>query len=109
MSALKEIADYIAEGLSVIPIVKGSKTPDVSDWTTRNFTLEDFTPEHGVAIRIDQGLVDIDLDCPEAVTAAGLLLPETRQHGRPGNPSSHYCIGARWRSRSPSRTSTAPC
>jgi len=90
MSALKEIADYIAEGLSVIPIVRSQKVPDVSDWTTRNFTLDDFTPEHGVAIRIDQGMVDIDLDCPEAAIAAGMILPETRQHGRPSNPGSHF-------------------
>ncbi len=35
-------------------------------------------------------LTDIDLDCPEALAAAKLLLPPTAMvHGRPGNPSSH--------------------
>jgi len=36
-------------------------------------------------------LIDIDLDCPEAVRAARLVLPPTRSRfGRPGNPDSHY-------------------
>jgi hypothetical protein len=36
------------------------------------------------------GLVDVDLDAPEALAAADLLLPGTeRIHGRPGNPRSH--------------------
>ena len=36
-------------------------------------------------------LIDIDLDCPEAVAAARLLLPPTGfVYGRPSNPDSHW-------------------
>jgi hypothetical protein len=37
------------------------------------------------------GLVDVDLDAPEAVAAAPVFLPPTlRRHGRPGKPNSHW-------------------
>jgi hypothetical protein len=37
-----------------------------------------------------RGLLDVDLDVPEAIVVADRLLPSTeRIHGRPGNPRSH--------------------
>lgn len=90
MNIREAVAAYIAEGRNVLPIVKTSKVPDVMDWVTRTFTVEDFTESHNVAVRLDGGIVDVDLDCPEAALAAASLLPVTRRHGRKTNPGSHY-------------------
>lgn len=35
-------------------------------------------------------IIDIDLDCPEAIAAADTLLPETFIYGRRSSPASHY-------------------
>jgi hypothetical protein len=85
---------YIGEGWSVIPIPKGEKGPRVANWQNTTFTEEDFGADDNIGVRLGEpsgGLVDIDLDAKEAITAARtLLLQSQRVHGRPGKPSSHY-------------------
>ncbi len=64
-------------------------------WRPTRETLDQYVEEHGnVGILLGEpshGLIDIDLDTPQAVTVAPFLLPHTRMmHGRPSNPKSHW-------------------
>lgn len=86
---------YIAEGWSVIPIPPREKGPRVPNWQNTTFTEEHFeNADDNIGVRLGDpsgGLIDIDLDAAEAVTAArSLLLQSPRIHGRPGKPYSHY-------------------
>jgi hypothetical protein len=97
------VAKYIRDdGWSVLPIPKGSKAPEIKDWVNRTFDVGDFDPDSNIGVRLGApsgNLTDVDLDCPQAVTAAPFLLPRTeRIHGRPGTGQSHYwyiCEGAK--------------
>ena len=91
---------YLAEGLSVIPIPRGEKGPRLPNWQATAFTEEDFGADDNIGVRLGEpsgGLVDIDLDAPETIAAARvLLLQSQRVHGRPSKPASHYwftCAG----------------
>lgn len=91
MATIRETAAaLIAEGLQVVPIVRGSKAPDIDGWQQKTFTLDDFTEEHNIGVKLINGVVDIDMDCPEAAKCAAQLMPVTRRHGRASNPGSHY-------------------
>lgn len=100
---VREIAArYISEGWSVLPIPKGSKAPNAPDWVNTTFGPDDFEYDSNIGIRLgvpSGHLIDVDLDCAEAVLAAKHLLPSTeRKHGRPGTGDSHYwyiCEGAK--------------
>jgi Bifunctional DNA primase/polymerase, N-terminal/Family of unknown function (DUF5906) len=85
---------YTGEQFSVLPIPRGEKGPRVSNWQNTTFTEEDFGAEDNIGVRLgepSQGLIDIDLDAKEAITAArSLLLQSQRVHGRPAKPASHY-------------------
>lgn len=85
---------YISEGWSVLPIPSGKKAPEVKDWVTRTFTVEDFQGDDNIGIRLGEPsghLVDVDLDCPEAVKAAPeIMLATARRHGRPAVGVTHY-------------------
>ncbi len=88
---------YIREGLAPIPIPRGEKEPVLKGWPQLRIQEEEvpryWNDSQNVGILTGApsgGLVDVDLDCPEAVAVADVLLPRTgRVHGRPGNPSSH--------------------
>lgn len=91
---------YLAEGWSVLPIPKGEKGPRVPNWQHTTFTEADFAEDDNIGVRLGEpsgNLIDIDLDAPEAVAAARVLLIQSqRVHGRPGKPASHYwfkCAG----------------
>jgi hypothetical protein len=93
---------YIEHGLAPVPIPTRSKAPVLTGWPDLRLTestLGDYFP---AGQRLNLGLltgrlngdaggeVVVDLDCPEALRAADLLLPRTgRVAGRPGNPRSH--------------------
>ena len=86
---------YIDEGFGrPHPIPRGKKGPLVK-WNdpTRRFVLDAFDVDGNVGTLLGDdvgGLVDIDLDCPQAVQAAARLLPPTpRVHGRPSVGASH--------------------
>lgn len=88
-------AAYLARGFAPIPLVAGSKRPAVADWPNYRAaaeTLVVFT-EQNVGLLLGEpsgGLVDVDLDCAEAVRAADLLLPATGLvFGRASAPRSH--------------------
>lgn len=86
------------QGWSPVPIVKGTKRPAHSDWTTTRYKtqneIESAFEGRNLGIVLgdaSNGLIDIDLDSPEAVSLADGFLPVTRMiHGRESSPKSHY-------------------
>jgi hypothetical protein len=99
---------YLARGYAPIPVPAGSKVPVLKGWTDLRLAESDL-PQHfngtgniGVLLGEPSGwLVDVDLDCEEAVARAPAFLPPTgAKSGRPGKPSSHWwyiCEGAKTR------------
>lgn len=77
--------------VDLVPAIKWGDVKSVSDADIKSW----FGPDcAGIAIKTGAtfgGLIDIDLDCTEAVKLASRFLPETGCiFGRPGNPASHY-------------------
>ncbi len=95
-SARNAAQKYFARGWQPIPIPKGSKNPNRAGWQKERRTLADladFSGDVNVGILLGKpssGLVDVDLDCDEAISLADKFLPQTPLiHGRPGRPRSH--------------------
>ena len=87
---------YMRSGLRVIPIPSAQKNPNRTGWQRERHAVEDvprlWTNGQGIGVLWGEpsgGLVDVDLDWPEARIAARRILPETRAFGRPGAPESH--------------------
>ena len=84
---------YMSEGAAPVPIPRGEKGPRDRGWPSTAYEVEDFTESHQVGLKTGEpsgGLVDIDLDAPQALMVADALLPDTnRIHGRRGKPRSH--------------------
>lgn len=99
---------YLARGYAVIPVPAGKKIPVLKGWQTLRLGEEDLplhfngTGNIGVLLGEPSGwLLDVDLDCEEAVRLAPEFLPPTgARTGRPGKPASHWwyiCAGAKTR------------
>jgi hypothetical protein len=80
----------------VVPLHPVSKSAAVPNYTSSDYQSPDDAlwyrnPGYGVGlVTEDCGLIDVDLDCPEAVFFAERLLPPTDGiFGRPGKPRSH--------------------
>jgi len=90
--------DWIKRGFSPIPIPHRSKRPVLEEWQRLEITATDAlqyfnsTKQNvGVLLGDKYGSTDVDCDCPEAITAARDLLPETGLiFGRTSKPFSHY-------------------
>ena len=93
MSTRQAAEQYIAEGFAVLPIPKGQKGPRIAQWTTKTFGASDFTDDENIGVRCGEAsghLVDVDLDCEEAIQLSHTMLPPTgRIHGRASKPGSH--------------------
>jgi putative DNA primase/helicase len=80
-----------------VPIPPGKKGPVLRGWEQLRPSPEDlprlFAGEGNVGVLLGEpsgGLVDVDLDCPEARALADLFLPPTgMEHGRASAPRSH--------------------
>lgn len=89
---------YHDRGWRVVPVLRGGKAPTLSGWRTLVLTRDDLAREFAAACNIgvvlgtaSRGLVDIDLDCSEAVALAPTLLPGTpARFGRASKRESHY-------------------
>jgi hypothetical protein len=90
---------YLERGCVPIPVGYGSKKPLLEDWPSLRPSVDDLRHlfprgkklNLGLLLGAPSGLVDVDLDTPEAVAAGGLLLPQTRWvSGYPGRARSHY-------------------
>ncbi len=97
---LDVVREYRRLGWWVTPIRRGTKRPMIDAWQTLGmgeealvlaFAVED-PPNIGIVLgRPCGGLVDIDLDCDEAVRLAPKFLPQTSAvFGRAGKPRSHW-------------------
>lgn len=92
----QEAERYQARGWVPIPIPLGEKAPKLPGWQklTRETALAHFKGgacNIGILLGdVSGGLVDIDLDCAEAVELAPDFLPETSCFGRPSRLRSHW-------------------
>ena len=88
---------YIRNGWRPIPVPLGEKGPRLKNWQKLRAEESDvarlFKNGQNVGLLLGEpsgGLVDVDLDSPEAVTLAASFLPATeRIHGRRSSPASH--------------------
>ena len=105
VSAVILAADYLARGWVPVPIPAYRKGPRFYGWQnyapSRDDIRRDFSPDMNVGVLLGEPsgwLVDIDLDCEEAVAVAAVLFRSiSSRFGRDGNPASHYlmvCEGA---------------
>lgn len=89
--------EYLKRGLMPIPL-DGPRTKKVTrpGWPKERYTAADAPRFAGVNVGLllgepSGGLNDVDSDCPEAIRAAAVLLPNTRMVSeRAGAPRSHY-------------------
>jgi len=98
-STVKQFAkNYIQNGWKPIPVEPGEKACKKSGWKHLRIT-EDTIDQYfrdnsniGVLLGgVSGDLVDIDLDCPEAIAAGSVLLPRTNAvFGRESARRSHY-------------------
>jgi Bifunctional DNA primase/polymerase, N-terminal len=89
--------ELVRRGCAVTPVNPRSKKPRPKDW--RNLRINERNiPEYfrvgdniGIILgEASRGLVDVDLDCPEALKLADIFLPPTSMiHGRKSKPASH--------------------
>jgi hypothetical protein len=99
-SILKEAAQkYLQSGWQPIALYPQEKRPIGDDWQKQNLlpsdleaAFSDGTRNIGILLGKPSGnLVDVDLDCSEAVDAAKTLLPPTEAiSGRKSRSHSHY-------------------
>lgn len=91
---------YLTKGLAPIPLPPRSKAPDLTDWPYFRMTtdaLDRYFPkgeERNIGIlngAPSSNIIDVDLDCIEALRAAPLLLPATGWiFGRKSATRSHW-------------------
>lgn len=105
MDVLTAAHDYTNRGFFCVPIPHGEKGPRLKGWQNLRLTTEqlgtEFMPNSNVGVILGEAsgwLIDVDLDCEEAVTLAEQYLPPTGMiTGRDGRPRSHWwyvCEGA---------------
>lgn len=89
---------YIKKGYKPVPVEKRGKKVAIDDWPNLEIDISNIdeyfsSPNQNVGLILgkrSRGLVDIDLDCDEAIDLADSYLPTTSSiFGRRGAPSSH--------------------
>ena len=108
VNQLTDIAEqaisYIRRGWSPVPVVYKDKMPSCGrGWEQLRLTEDDVEThfnngETNIGVILGPpsgGLVDIDLDCPEALRLARFVLPKTElRFGRESTPDSHWLYKA---------------
>lgn len=97
VDTLKAARLYQSFGWAVIPVPSGRKSPVIAGWQKLRLAEADletyFSDGSNIGINLGSasaGLIDVDLDCPEAVAVASSFLPETDLvSGRKSRPRSH--------------------
>jgi replicative DNA helicase len=102
VSAIEQAQAYIQQGWCVTPIKPRQKRPELDNWPQVRIGSDEvpryFKPNSNIGVVLGDasgGLVDIDLDCPEAVALAPQILPPTIEFGRPSARRSHWLYQAR--------------
>jgi hypothetical protein len=84
---------YLDRGWAVVPVCAGEKRPTLKGWPDREFDIFDVDPVGNVGVKLGRRsghLIDVDLDCVEALGLADMYLPQTRAvFGRAAKPYSH--------------------
>lgn len=96
MNAPDTAGEYIQKGWSVVVVRARQKRPLHDDWPKIRITAdrvrEYFKPDSNIGVvlgDVSKGLVDVDLDCPEAIALAPHFLPDTVEFGRASSRRSH--------------------
>jgi hypothetical protein len=97
-NAAKAALELIRLGIAPVPVPLRAKGPSHKDWQYLRITEAEVPKYFGKPSNLgvilgeaSGGLVDADLDCPEAIALASHFLPPTDAvFGRPGKPRSHY-------------------
>lgn len=101
------LRQYVAAGWALVRVPALSKAPTDHAWPSIDYPPEAFAPNDNVGVKLgakSHGLVDVDLDCHEAVALAPAILPgPTATFGRPGKPRSHYLYRCATKTRKPAR------
>lgn len=88
-----QVAIYRQRGWYCVPLRPRSKSPSRRDWTNLRLSPDVFPDNCNVGIILGEPsgwLVDVDLDCAEAIEIADQYLPPTPAiTGRPSSPKSH--------------------
>ncbi len=98
MIKINEYANnYKNKGWTVIPVDYQKKMVSLKNWSQRkpeDYKPEEFAHPQNIGIVLGDnsgGLIDIDLDCPEALELAPSFLPDTGMiFGRDSNRKSHW-------------------
>lgn len=88
----------LRRGFAPIPVPAKQKAPNLPEWQHLKANEADiprwFEGEGNIGLLLGEpsgGLVDVDLDCPEAMRLAAAFLPPTAmRHGRASKPNSHW-------------------
>ncbi|WP_197203800.1 bifunctional DNA primase/polymerase [Crateriforma conspicua] len=87
------VAAYRQRGWYCVPLKPNSKSPSRRDWTSLRLEPDVFPEGCNIGLILGEPsgwLVDVDLDCPEAIELADQYLPPTpATTGRPSSPKSH--------------------
>ncbi|WP_419187821.1 bifunctional DNA primase/polymerase [Stieleria bergensis] len=93
MEARSWVANYRERGWFAVPLRPHSKSPARRDWTSLRLNPEVFPEGCNIGLILGEPsgwLVDVDLDCPEAIELADQYLPPTLAiTGRPSATKSH--------------------
>ena len=97
-AVLKAAVDYTRRGWKVVPIRTGEKRPEGAKWQrlrlSENELRQHFKPGANIGVLLGEasnGLIDIDLDAPEATVLAPHFLPQTGAiFGRQSKAESHW-------------------
>jgi hypothetical protein len=89
---------YTKWGWSVVPVPYREKAPRLKNWQKLRLKKSElasrFSEQSNIGVLLGEasgGLVDIDIDCHEALFLAPRFLPDTELvHGRKSKPCSHY-------------------
>src|SRR5579862_3819350 len=94
-SLLKSAITYVKRGFFVVPVPVGNNHPTIKGWPRLRLRFgqlkEAFVGAGGIGMLLKPSkLLDVDIDCPEALIAGEHFLPATEMvQGRDGNPRSH--------------------
>lgn len=92
------VLEWLNRGVLCVPINRGNKKPRGGEgWNKLRITEETINEFFkssdnigGLWGRPSSWIVDVDLDCDEAVSIARVLLPRTFTYGRGQRPATHY-------------------
>ena len=76
----EQVAIYGQRGWYCVPLRPRSKSPSRRDWTKLRLKPEAFPENSNIGIILGEPsgwIVDVDLDCPEAIELADQYLPPT--------------------------------